>query len=376
MKNLKIQNIEQALTFDDILAVPAYSEVLPKDVCLKTKLTNKIKLNIPLMSSAMDTVTESAMSIQLALLGGVGVIHKNLSIAQQAQEVKTVKTFKVEKEQYPCANFDEQQQLIVGAAISTSEDALMRLQALIEVGLDFVVIDSAHGHSLAVINLVKKARSLYPDLQIIAGNIATYQAAKDLHEAGVDAVKVGIGPGSICTTRVVAGIGVPQITAVANVYAYCQAYDLPLISDGGIKYSGDLIKALGVGADVVMLGSMFAGTKEAPGNVITINDQHFKSYVGMGSMIAMERGSSDRYFQKDIKKLVPEGIESLVKYKGEVANIIYQLVGGLRSGMGYTGCKTISEIKDKVEFVRITYAGLSESHPHGVEMVKEPPNYK
>ncbi|ATZ17407.1 inosine 5'-monophosphate dehydrogenase [Williamsoniiplasma luminosum] len=368
--------IQQALTFDDILAVPAYSEVLPKDVVLKTRLTKKISLNIPLMSAAMDTVTESEMSIHLALLGGVGVIHKNLTIEQQADEIRKVKAFQTNFDHYVNANLDQNKQLIVGAAISTSADAVKRLEQLVEAGIDFVVIDSAHGHSLHVLNLVKKARNLYPNLQIIAGNIATEQAAKDLHEAGVNAVKVGIGPGSICTTRIVAGIGVPQITALANVAAYCQQHDLPLISDGGIKYSGDLIKALGFGADVIMIGSLFAGTKEAPGNIITINDKHFKSYVGMGSMVAMERGSHDRYFQKDQKKLVPEGIESLVEYKGEVSNIVYQLMGGLCSGMGYTGCQTIAEIKHKVEFVQITHAGLSESHPHGVEMIKAPPNYK
>jgi len=326
----------------------------------------------------MDTVTEHKMAIQIALLGGAGVIHKNLSIEKQVKEVKKVKSYTVSQTDEPSFNpvVDQQNRLIVGAGVSTSADAMERINALVEAETDFVVVDSAHGHSQKVIDLVKEIKTTYPELQVIAGNIAIKEAAQALVEAGADAVKVGIGPGSICTTRVVAGVGVPQISAIMDVYEYCLTQDIPLIADGGIKYSGDIVKALGAGANVVMLGSILAGTNEAPGKVIQLDGKMYKTYVGMGSMAAMKRGSSDRYFQSKSKKLVPEGIESIVEVKGPVNNIVYQLMGGLRSGMGYTGNATIDLLRENAKFTKISSAGLVESHPHDVRIFKQAPNYK
>ncbi len=479
------KKIVEALTFDDVLLVPQKSEVLPKDVSIKTVLTQKIKLNIPLMSAGMDTVTEHEMAISMARQGGIGIIHKNMSIEEQAHEVDKVKrsehgvitdpfflkkdntiqeadnlmgrfrisgvpivddnhkligiitnrdirfendfskkieesmtsenlvtakegvslseaqevlrrnkieklpivddeghlkgliTIKdIEKKiMFPDSATDENGRLLCGAAVGVTDDMMERISALVEAKVDVIVIDTAHGHSQGVIEAVRAARKAFPDLQIIAGNVATKEATKELIEAGANCIKVGIGPGSICTTRVVAGVGVPQISAVMDCYEEAKKHNIPIISDGGIKYSGDLVKAIAAGASVAMLGSMFAGTKEAPGETILYKGRSYKSYRGMGSMGAMEKGSKDRYFQKDAKKLVPEGVEGMVAYKGEVADIVFQMVGGLRAGMGYCGTKTIDELKEDAVFVRITAAGLRESHPHDITVTKEAPNY-
>jgi len=376
MEAKKMQQIRDGITFDDVLLIPAYSNVLPNEVSLKTRLTKNITLNIPIISAAMDTVTDSEMAIALAILGGAGVIHKNLTIEQQAAEVAKVKAIQVRQADRKTASVDEKGTLIVGAAISTGAGYLERAQALIEARANFIVVDSAHGHSQGILDVVAKLRSLYPNLDIIAGNIATKEAAQALVEAGASAVKVGIGPGSICTTRVVAGVGVPQVTALMDVFDYCQAKDIPFIADGGIKYSGDIVKALGAGANAVMLGSMFAGTNEAPGEIINLDGRDYKTYVGMGSLIAMRRGSSDRYFQDKAKKLVPEGIESIVEAKGPVADVVFQLIGGIRAGMGYTGSATIDDLRLNAQFTRITNAGLIESHPHDVKIFKQAPNYR
>ncbi len=479
------KKIVEALTFDDVLLVPQKSEVLPKDVSIKTVLTQKIKLNIPLMSAGMDTVTEHEMAISMARQGGIGIIHKNMSIEEQAHEVDKVKrsehgvitdpfflkkdntiqeadnlmgrfrisgvpivddnhkligiitnrdirfendfSKKIEesmtsenlvtakegvslseaqevlrrnkieklpivddeghlkglitindiekKIMFPDSATDENGRLLCGAAVGVTDDMMERISALVEAKVDVIVIDTAHGHSQGVIEAVRAARKAFPDLQIIAGNVATKEATKELIEAGANCIKVGIGPGSICTTRVVAGVGVPQISAVMDCYEEAKKHNIPIISDGGIKYSGDLVKAIAAGASVAMLGSMFAGTKEAPGETILYKGRSYKSYRGMGSMGAMEKGSKDRYFQKDAKKLVPEGVEGMVAYKGEVADIVFQMVGGLRAGMGYCGTKTIDELKEDAVFVRITAAGLRESHPHDITVTKEAPNY-
>jgi IMP dehydrogenase len=481
---------QEALTFDDVLLLPAYSNVVATDVCLRTKLTRGIELNIPLVSAAMDTVTENAMAIAMAQEGGLGIIHKSMTIAEQADQVRKVKKFesgvvkdpitiqqgatiaelteltsahgisgvpvlngddlvgivtrrdlrfetnpqnlvssimtgrdklvtvqegasseevqrllhqhRIEKilvvnddfdlrgmitvkdfdkaESFPYACKDSSGQLRVGASIGTSPDTDDRVAALITAGVDVLVVDTAHGHSYNVIERVKKIRAEYPDIQIIAGNIATGAAALALVEAGADAVKVGIGPGSICTTRIVTGIGVPQITAIANVAEALKGTGVPLIADGGIRFSGDIAKAIVAGGHALMMGSMFAGTEEAPGEVELYQGRTYKSYRGMGSLGAMSQtqGSSDRYFQdasKGAEKLVPEGIEGRVPYKGPVTAIIHQLMGGLRSAMGYTGSSSVDEMRNKPEFVRVTSAGMSESHVHDVSITKEAPNY-
>lgn len=482
--------IQQALTFDDVLLVPAHSLILPKDVSLKTKLTRNITLNIPLLSAAMDTVTEARLAIALAQEGGIGIIHKNMTITQQADEVRRVKKFesgmvkdpiavapdvtvnellnimtrysfsgmpvvvgkqlvgivtgrdirfetnmnltvadvmtpkerlvtvkegasreqirsllhkhRIEKllvindsfelrglitvkdiqkaKDNPYACKDDAEQLRVGAAVGVGEGTNERVTALIEAGVDVLVVDTAHGHSQGVLERVKWIKQHYPQVQVIGGNIATGRAARDLYEAGADAVKVGIGPGSICTTRIVTGVGVPQITAIANVAAELKG-EIPIIADGGIRFSGDVSKALAAGADTVMLGGMFAGTEESPGEIELYNGRTYKSYRGMGSIGAMSlaQGSSDRYFQENTQnaeKLVPEGIEGRVPYKGSVQNIIHQLLGGLRSCMGYTGCSTIEEMHNKAEFVQVTNAGMRESHVHDVSITKQAPNYQ
>lgn len=477
--------IKEALTFDDVLLVPQKSDILPHQVETKTNLTNKIKLNIPLMSAGMDTVTEHEMAIAIARQGGMGIIHKNMSIEAQAQEVDKVKrsehgvitdpfhlskdntiedadalmgrfrisgvpiideigkligiitnrdirfeqdfskkieesmtsknlitaregvslieaqeilrknkieklpiidengylkgliTIKdIEKKiMFPDSAVDENGRLLCGAAVGVTEDMIERIDALVKVKTDVIVIDTAHGHSKGVIEAVKKAKIVYPELQIIAGNVATKEATKALIEAGADCIKVGIGPGSICTTRVVAGVGVPQISAVMDCYEEAQKHNIPVIADGGIKYSGDVVKAIAAGGSVVMLGSLLAGTKESPGETILYKGRSFKSYRGMGSIAAMEKGSKDRYFQKDSKKLVPEGVEGMVPYKGEASEIVYQMIGGLRAGMGYCGASTIKELMEESEFVKITAAGLRESHPHDITVTKEAPNY-
>ena len=369
---------KEGYTFDDLLLVPAYSKVVPAQVELRTRLTDKIFLNIPITSAAMDTVTEDAMAIALAELGGLGFIHKNMSIEQQAELVKRVKDHVIDKENIT-ASVDASGKLVCGAAVGVSDTTIERVSALVEAGVDIVTVDSAHGHSLGVINTVKKIREMFPELDIVGGNIVTAQAAIDLIYAGANVVKVGVGPGSICTTRVIAGVGVPQLTAVNDVYQVAKTYNVGVIADGGIKLSGDIVKALAAGGDCVMLGGLLAGTEETPGEVIEAFGKKVKTYVGMGSLSAMQRGSSDRYFQggeKDLKKLVPEGIEATVPYKGSMSGIIYQMMGGLRSGMGYCGCKSVQELKENAQFVKITNAGLNESHPHDVDNVKEAPNYR
>lgn len=370
--------IKEAYTFDDLLLVPAKSSVVPAEVCLKTKLTEKITLNVPIISAAMDTVTEDKMAIMLAKLGGMGFIHKNMPQDLQAQMVKNVKEEEVE-ETFKSANVDKNSKLIVGAAVGVGANTLERVDALVAAGADIITVDSAHGHSDGVINTVRSIREKYPELDIVGGNIVTAQGATDLIYAGANVVKVGVGPGSICTTRVVAGVGVPQLTAVNDVYQVARQYNVGVIADGGIKLSGDIAKALGAGADAVMLGGLLAGTEESPGEIIEVYGQKVKNYVGMGSLSAMQRGSSDRYFQggvEELEKLVPEGIEATVPFKGSIRDVVYQMLGGLRSGMGYIGCATIEEMKLNAQFVKITGAGLTESHPHDVDNVKQAPNYQ
>ena len=476
--------VKEGLTFDDVLLIPQASDVLPSDVDLRTKLSDKIKLNLPLISAAMDTVTESRMAIAMAREGGLGIIHKNMSIEEQAEEVDKVKRsengvitdpfslspehtlrdadelmakFKIsgvpvtegtklvgiitnrdlkfetdfskkikesmtsenlitakevitleeakkilgearkeklpivdddfnlkglitikdiEKQiKYPLSAKDEKGRLLCGAGVGITANMMDRIDALVKAHVDVIVVDSAHGHSKNIIEAVKKIKAAYPDLQVIAGNIATGAATKALIEAGADAVKVGIGPGSICTTRVVAGIGVPQISAVMDCYEVAKEYGIPVIADGGIKYSGDMTKAIAAGANVCMLGSMFAGCDEAPGTFELYQGRKFKVYRGMGSIAAMENGSKDRYFQTDAKKLVPEGVEGRVAYKGTLEDTVFQLVGGIRSGMGYCGCPTIEDLKENGKFVKISAASLKESHPHDIQITKEAPNY-
>ena len=354
--------IQQGLTFDDVLLVPAYSDVLPKEVDLKTRFSRNISLDIPLVSAAMDTVTEAPMAKALAREGGIGVIHKNMSIEAQASQVAEVKA----------------EGLKVAAGIGITSNALERVEALVAAGVDAVVLDCAHGHSLNVGTLLRKVKDAWKDLDVVVGNIATADAARYLIEGGADAVKVGIGPGSICTTRIVAGVGVPQLTAIYECSRVAAEAGVPVIGDGGLRYSGDVVKALAAGADCVMCGSMFAGTDEAPGVCISAGGKKYKAYRGMGSIDAMFAGSSDRYFQgevKDEKKLVPEGIVGRVAYKGPVGAIVYQMLGGLRSGMGYCGARDIRSLK-QARFVRITASGMAESHPHDITITKEAPNYK
>ena len=473
--------IGEGITFDDVLLVPAYSEVIPNQVDLSTHLTKKIVLNIPMMSAGMDTVTEHRMAIAMARQGGIGIIHKNMSIEAQAEEVDKVKrsengvitdpfflspehtledandlmakyrisgvpitegrklvgiitnrdlkfetdfskkikesmtseglvtakegitledakkilakarkeivddegnlkgliTIKdIEKQiKYPLSAKDEQGRLLCGAAVGITANCLERVEALVKSHVDVVVMDSAHGHSANVIRTVKMVKDAFPDLQVIAGNVATGEAARALIEAGVDAVKVGIGPGSICTTRIVAGIGVPQVSAVMDCYEVAKEYGIPIIADGGIKYSGDMTKAIAAGANVCMMGSIFAGCDESPGTFELYQGRKYKVYRGMGSIAAMENGSKDRYFQENAKKLVPEGVEGRVAYKGSVEDTVFQLMGGLRSGMGYCGTHTIEELKENGRFVKISAASLKESHPHDIHITKEAPNY-
>lgn len=476
--------IGEGITFDDVLLVPSYSEVIPNQVDLSTYLTKGIKLNIPMMSAGMDTVTEHRMAIAMARQGGIGIIHKNMSIEAQADEVDKVKrsengvitdpfylspehtladandlmakfrisgvpitengklvgiitnrdlkfetdfskkikesmtsenlitakvgitldeakkilakarkeklpivdddfnlrgliTIKdIEKQiKYPLSAKDAQGRLLCGAAVGITANVLDRVDALVKAHVDVVVLDSAHGHSVNVLNCVKMIKEKYPDLPVIAGNVATGEATRDLIEAGADAVKVGIGPGSICTTRVVAGIGVPQVTAVMNCYEVAKEYGIPIIADGGIKYSGDMTKAIAAGANVCMMGSIFAGCDESPGTFELYQGRKYKVYRGMGSISAMENGSKDRYFQTNAKKLVPEGVEGRVAYKGSVEDTVFQLMGGLRAGMGYCGTPTVEELKERGRFVKISAASLKESHPHDIHITKEAPNY-
>lgn len=369
--------LQEAYTFDDLLLVPAKSEVVPKDVSLKARLTDSISLNAPIISAAMDTVTEDKMALHMARLGGLGFIHKNMTIDEQAQMVRNVKAYKV-TEADPEANVDKSGQLVVGAAVGVSLDTLDRVKALVDAGVDIITVDSAHGHSKGVIDSVRSIRDVYPDLDIVGGNIVTAHGAIDLIEAGANVLKVGVGPGSICTTRVVSGVGVPQLTAINDIYQVAKEHNVGVIADGGIKLSGDIVKAIAAGADCVMLGGLLAGTEESPGDIIEVYGKRVKNYVGMGSLSAMQRGSSDRYFQggvNELKKLVPEGIEATVPFKGSIEDVIYQMLGGLRSGMGYCGCESIDAMKERAQFVKITGAGLKESHPHDVDNVKSAPNY-
>jgi len=356
------------LTYDDVLLLPDASEVVPSEVITKTSLTRRISLDIPLISAAMDTVTESAMAIAMAKLGGIGIIHRNLAIEEQVTHAKLVKGAG----------------LIVGAAVGVGDDGFKRAQELIEVGVDVIVVDTAHGHHRAVLDAIERIKSNYSDQEIIGGNVATRAGAQALINAGADAVKVGVGPGSICTTRVIAGVGVPQITAIMEAAKACKKADVPLIADGGLQYSGDIAKAIVSGADSVMLGSLLAGCDESPGELIESGGKKFKRYRGMGSLGAMQsRGetksySKDRYMQDDVlseDKLVPEGIEGKVSYRGPVGDVVHQLVGGLRSGMGYAGAEDISALQKRGRLIQITSAGLQESHPHDVFDVSEAPNY-
>ena len=475
---------KQGLTFDDVLLIPAHSDVLPRDVDVRTHLTQNVTLNIPVMSAGMDTVTEAEMAIAMAREGGIGVIHKNMSIDEQAREVKLVKrsehgiivdpiylapdntlsdadelmnkyhisgvpitengklvgiitnrdmrfetdlsrpisdimtskglitapehttmeeakrilqTHRIEKlplvdddghlkglitirdiekmRKFPNSNKDSDGRLKVAAAIGVTSDVEDRVEALLDAKADVLVIDTAHGHSEGVLQTIRRLRKAFPHLELIAGNVATYDATKALIEAGVSAVKVGIGPGSICTTRVIAGIGVPQITAIYDCAKAAEGTGIPIIADGGIQYSGDIAKALGAGASCVMLGNLLAGTEEAPGEMIIYQGKNYKSYRGMGSLGAMQAGSKDRYFQQNAKKLVPEGIEGRIPYKGHVSDVLFQLIGGLRASMGYCGAKDIKAMNEDTQFIQITGAGLRESHPHDVSITKEAPNY-
>ena len=413
--------IGEGITFDDVLLVPAYSEVIPNQVDLSTHLTKKIVLNIPMMSAGMDTVTEHRMAIAMARQGGIGIItnrdlkfetdfskkikesmtseglvtakegitledakkilakarKEKLPIVDDEGNLKGLITIKdIEKQiKYPLSAKDEQGRLLCGAAVGITANCLERVEALVKSHVDVVVMDSAHGHSANVIRTVKMVKDAFPDLQVIAGNVATGEAARALIEAGVDAVKVGIGPGSICTTRIVAGIGVPQVSAVMDCYEVAKEYGIPIIADGGIKYSGDMTKAIAAGANVCMMGSIFAGCDESPGTFELYQGRKYKVYRGMGSIAAMENGSKDRYFQENAKKLVPEGVEGRVAYKGSVEDTVFQLMGGLRSGMGYCGTHTIEELKENGRFVKISAASLKESHPHDIHITKEAPNY-
>lgn len=364
-----------ALTFDDVLLVPAYSEVLPREVSTKARFTRNISLNIPIVSAAMDTVSEKAMAIMIARKGGISVVHKNMSIEAQARQIREVKEYPAEGDKIPC--LDAEGRLRVAAGVGITADVLDRVTALVEAGVDAIVLDSAHGDSHGVVEALRKIKAVYPELDTVVGNIATTEAAVRLIEAGADSLKVGIGPGSICTTRIIAGVGVPQISAIYDVAKAAEGSGVPVIADGGLRYSGDIVKALAAGGDSVMIGSMFAGTDEAPGEIFEENGRKFKSYRGMGSVDAMKAGSRDRYFQDgedSTKKLVPEGVVARVPYKGSVGDIIYQLVGGIRSGMGYCGAADIDALHT-ARFVRITANGLVENHPHDITITGNTPNY-
>ena len=355
--------IKESLTFDDVLLIPQYSSVLPSDTNISLDLTKKISLQVPFLSSAMDTVTESKMAIAIAKEGGIGIIHRNLNIKSQTKEITRVKKKK----------------LIVGAAVGTNYEDIERARSLIDSGCDLIVIDTAHGHSKKVINTLLKLKKINSKIPICVGNIATGEAAKRLYNSGADIIKVGIGPGSICTTRMVAGIGVPQISAIMDVKRALKSRKVKIISDGGIKFSGDIVKALAAGADAIMMGSIFAGTEESPGKKFKVKGKLYKQYRGMGSIGAMSSGSANRYFQKNFKdksKFVPEGVEGRVEFKGNVSKIIYQLKGGLRSSMGYIGAKNLKQLKKNAKFIKITKAGFYESMVHSVEMTQKTINFK
>jgi IMP dehydrogenase len=375
--------LREALTFDDVLLVPAYSDVLPSEVDIRTQLTKKLSLNMPILSAAMDTVTEASTAITMAREGGLGIIHKSLSVEAQAREVEKVKcAFEKTGNDPDCeecereALFDEKGRLRVGAALGPSSDRFRRAEALVAAGVDILVVDTAHGHSKGVIETVRECKVRFPSVDIMAGNVATPEATQTLIDAGADAIKVGIGPGSICTTRLVAGVGVPQLTAIHDCAKTAEKQGISIIADGGIKHPGDITKAIAAGARCVMIGSLLAGSDETPGEIVSFQGRSFKKYRGMGSLGAMRKGSKDRYGQGNITddKLVPEGIEGCIPCRGPLAAILFQLVGGLRSGMGYTGCRTIEELRSKAQFLRITGQGLQESHVHGVIITEKAPN--
>ncbi|KWT48272.1 inosine-5-monophosphate dehydrogenase [Levilactobacillus brevis] len=379
MSNWDTKFAKEGFTFDDVLLIPAESHVLPNEVDLSTQLAPNLKLNVPFLSASMDTVTETKMATTMARNGGLGVIHKNMSADDQAKMVAAVKAIENDASQYPNAAVDANNHLLVAAAVGVTSDTFDRASALLNAGADAIIIDTAHGHSAGVLRKVAEIRHQLPDATLIAGNVATGEGTRALFEAGVDVVKVGIGPGSICTTRVVAGVGVPQLTVIYDAAQVAREFGKPIIADGGMKYSGDIVKALAAGGNAVMFGSMFSGTDEAPGDIIEDGGKKYKTYRGMGSLASMSHGSADRYFQggvNEANKLVPEGIEARVEYKGSVNDIIFQMVGGLRSGMGYTGSATIQDLIDNAQFVRISNAGLIESHPHDVQITKAAPNYK
>lgn len=366
---------KDALTFDDVLLVPQYSEITPDMADVSTKLTNTFKMNVPFLSAAMDTVSEHKLVTALALAGGLGVIHKNMSIADQAKEVEMVKNYEFDNEKYKRALIDKKGRLCVGAAIGVTADMMDRVHALMDAGVDVFVLDSAHGDSKNIINAIKNLRLEYPSMELIAGNVATYEGALDLMKAGASAVKVGMGPGSICTTRIIAGIGVPQLQAVMDCARASKEMNVPIIADGGIKYSGDVVKALAAGANTVMLGGLFATCEEAPGDIFESNGKKYRTYRGMGSIEAMVKGSTDRYFQTGHKKFVAEGVQGIVEVKTTVEELVFQLIGGLKAGMGYCGSKDIPTLQEKGTFIKITNNALLESHPHDISIDKGEPNY-
>lgn len=366
---------KDALTFDDVLLVPQYSEITPDMADVSTKLTNTFKMNVPFLSAAMDTVSEHKLVTALALAGGLGVIHKNMSIADQAKEVEMVKNYEFDNEKYKRALIDKKGRLCVGAAIGVTADMMNRVHALMDAGVDVFVLDSAHGDSKNIINAIKNLRLEYPNMELIAGNVATYEGALDLMKAGASAVKVGMGPGSICTTRIIAGIGVPQLQAVMDCARASKEMNVPIIADGGIKYSGDVVKALAAGANTVMLGGLFATCEEAPGDIFESNGKKYRTYRGMGSIEAMAKGSTDRYFQTGHKKFVAEGVQGIVEVKTTVEELVFQLIGGLKAGMGYCGSKDIPTLQEKGTFIKITNNALLESHPHDISIDKGEPNY-
>lgn len=366
---------KDALTFDDVLLVPQYSEITPDMADVSTKLTNTFKMNVPFLSAAMDTVSEHKLVTALALAGGLGVIHKNMSIADQAKEVEMVKNYEFDNEKYKRVLIDKKGRLCVGAAIGVTADMMDRVHALMDAGVDVFVLDSAHGDSKNIINAIKNLRLEYPSMELIAGNVATYEGALDLMKAGASAVKVGMGPGSICTTRIIAGIGVPQLQAVMDCARASKEMNIPIIADGGIKYSGDVVKALAAGANTVMLGGLFATCEEAPGDIYESNGKKYRTYRGMGSIEAMAKGSTDRYFQTGHKKFVAEGVQGIVEVKTTVEELVFQLIGGLKAGMGYCGSKDILTLQEKGTFIKITNNALLESHPHDISIDKGEPNY-
>lgn len=366
---------KDALTFDDVLLVPQYSEITPDMADVSTKLTNTFKMNVPFLSAAMDTVSEHKLVTALALAGGLGVIHKNMSIADQAKEVEMVKNYEFDNEKNKRVLIDKKGRLCVGAAIGVTADMMDRVHALMDAGVDVFVLDSAHGDSKNIINAIKNLRLEYPSMELIAGNVATYEGALDLMKAGASAVKVGMGPGSICTTRIIAGIGVPQLQAVMDCARASKEMNVPIIADGGIKYSGDVVKALAAGANTVMLGGLFATCEEAPGDIFESNGKKYRTYRGMGSIEAMAKGSTDRYFQTGHKKFVAEGVQGIVEVKTTVEELVFQLIGGLKAGMGYCGSKDIPTLQEKGTFIKITNNALLESHPHDISIDKGEPNY-